>query len=449
MNKAINAREAAILVINKVLREKAYSNIALKQMLEHSSLSRVDKALVTEIVNGTLKNLIKIDYISSQFVKANTKLDKHIEDIIRTGIYQIMYLDRIPDSAVCNEGAHLARKYSNEGAVRFVNGVLRNVSRNKENITYPNKEKQPVLYLSVVYSHPEWIVEKWLKEFGFQFTEKLLHANNQVPSFTIRLNRLKTNKEDLIRILEQEGIEYSEGIYNKEALYIKGTSAIENKASFQQGLYQIQDESSMLAGHILDPKPGDFIVDVCSAPGGKATHAAELMDNKGKIIARDVHQHKLELIQQSCKRLGIGIVETELFNAKELDRKLIGKADKVILDAPCSGLGVLRRKPDLKWKKTPDNFDELTKLQQQIISKAAEYVKSGGILLYSTCTINKSENINVIEAFLKNREDFYLEDISRLVPETLESSTKDKGYVEIFPNIHGIDGFFIARLRRR
>ncbi|MDF2892963.1 MAG: ribosomal small subunit methyltransferase RsmB/transcription antitermination factor NusB [Clostridia bacterium] len=450
MNKIVNAREAAIVIINKVLREKAYSNIALKQVLEQSGLSRVDKALVTEIVNGTLKNLIKLDYIAGQFVKMNkNKLDKHVEDILRTGIYQIMYLDRIPDSAVCNEGSNLARKYSNEGAVRFVNGVLRNVSRNKDTIKFPDKVKQPLLYLSVVYSHPEWIVEKWLGEYGFEFTEQLLNANNQVPHFTVRINRLKTNKEDLVKVLEQEGIEYSEGIYNKEALYIKGTSAIENKASFQQGLYQIQDESSMLAGLALNPQPGDLVLDVCSAPGGKATHAAELMNNNGKIIARDVYQHKLELIQQSCKRLGITIVETEIFDAKELDRKLVGKVDKVLLDAPCSGLGVLRRKPDLKWKKTPDNFDELAKLQQQMLSKAAEYVKPQGVLVYSTCTINKSENIKVVEAFLKSREDFYLEDLSKLLPENLASDTKTTGYVEIFPNIHGIDGFFISRLRRK
>jgi 16S rRNA (cytosine967-C5)-methyltransferase len=450
MEKSVNARETALIILDKVLSEKAYSNLALKQGLEYSNLSRVDKALVTEIVNGTLKNLIKLDYIVSQFVKMNTsKLDKHVENILRTGVYQIMYLDRIPDSAVCNEGSNMARKYSNEGTVKFVNGVLRNVSRNKETLQFPDKAKEPLKYLSVAYSHPLWIVEMWVKDFGFEFTEQLLAANNKVPNFTIRVNKLKTNKENLMKILEQEDIEYGEGLYNKDALYIKGTSAIENKSSFRQGLYQIQDESSMLVGRVLDPKPGDLVLDICSAPGGKATHAAELMEDKGKIIARDVYQHKLDLIQQSCKRLGISIVETEIFDAKELDRKLMGKVDKVLLDAPCSGLGVLRRKPDMKLKKTPDNFDELNKLQQQMINKAAEYVKPQGVLVYSTCTINKIENIKVVEAFLKNREDFYLEDLSSYLPENLEVNTKTKGYVEIFPNIHGIDGFFIARLRRK
>lgn len=450
MEKSVNARETAVLILDKVLGEKAYSNIALKQGLEYSNLSRVDKALVTEIVNGTLKNMIKLDFIIAKFVKMDmSKLDKNVENILRTGVYQIMYLDRVPDSAACNEGSNLARKFSNEGTVKFVNGVLRNVSRNKDTLQFPDKTREPLRYLSITYSHPIWIVEKWLGEFGFEFTEQLLIANNQVPHFTIRVNRLKIDKESLIKILEQEGIEYGDGLYNKEALYIKGTSAIENKSSFRQGLYQIQDESSILVGHVLDPKPGDLVIDICSAPGGKVTHAAELMENKGRIIARDVYQHKLDLIQQNCKRLGITIVETEIFDAKELDRKMVGKADKVLLDAPCSGLGVLRRKPDMKLKKTADNFDELNKLQQQMLSKAAEYVKPKGVLVYSTCTINKSENIKVIESFLKNREDFYMDDISKLLPENLDSNTKTKGYVEIFPNIHGIDGFFIARLRRK
>jgi 16S rRNA (cytosine967-C5)-methyltransferase len=394
--------------------------------------------------------MIKLDFIIAKFVKMDmSKLDKNVENILRTGVYQIMYLDRVPDSAACNEGSNLARKFSNEGTVKFVNGVLRNVSRNKDTLQFPDKTREPLRYLSITYSHPIWIVEKWLSEFGFEFTEQLLIANNQTPHFTIRVNRLKIDKESLIKILEQEGIEYGDGLYNKEALYIKGTSAIESKSSFRQGLYQIQDESSILAGRVLDPKPGDLVMDICSAPGGKVTHAAELMDNKGRIIARDIYQHKLDLIQQNCKRLGITIVETEKFDAKELDRKMVGKADKVLLDAPCSGLGVLRRKPDMKLKKTADNFDELNKLQQQMLSKAAEYVKPKGVLVYSTCTINKSENIKVVEAFLKNREDFYMEDISKLLPENLESNTKTKGYVEIFPNIHGIDGFFIARLRRK
>jgi 16S rRNA (cytosine967-C5)-methyltransferase len=448
MNKIVNAREAAMTIVNKVLRENAYSNLALKQVLEKSTLSRVDKALVTELVNGTLKNLIKIDYIAGQFMKVK-KLDKHIEDIIRIGIYQILYLDRVPDSAVCNEGANLARKYGNEGAVKFVNGVLRNIIRSKDKLVFPDKGKQPVDYLSVTYSHPEWIVRKWLEDYGFEFTEELLSANNQIPPFTIRVNRLKCGKEELIKQLEQEEIEYSSGLYNEEALNIRGTSSIEEKESFQKGLFQIQDESSMLVGRVLDPKPGELIIDVCSAPGGKSTHAAELMQNRGEILARDIHEHKLALIRQSCKRLGIDIVRTELFDAREPDPGLSGKADRVLVDAPCSGLGVLRRRADLKWKKNHDNFEALSKLQLQILSKAAEYVKQKGILVYSTCTVNKSENLKVVESFMKSREDFELEDISPLLPENLAVETKSKGYAEIYPNIHHIDGFFIARLRRR
>lgn len=450
MEKNINARETVLLIIQKVLRENAYSNIALKKGLEQSNLSRVDKALVTEIVNGTLKNLIKIDWIASQFIKINqNKLDKNIQDIIRTGIYQIMYLDRIPDSAVCNEGVNLARKYSNEGAVKFTNGVLRNISRSKADIKYPDKGKEPVKYLSVFYSHPEWIVKKWLEDYGYEFTEQLLSANNEIPNFTIRTNRLKTDREKLKKLLEQEAITCSEGVYNEEALYIKGTSSIDDKQSFKDGLYQIQDESSMLIGHVLDPKPGELIIDVCSAPGGKTTHVAELMNNKGVIIARDIYKHKLDLISQSCSRLGIDIVKTELYNAKDLDETLVNKVDRVMLDVPCSGFGVLRRKPDLRWKKSSDNFEELSKLQLQILETASKYVKPQGVLVYSTCTINKSENIDVVHKFLESNDDYYLEDLTAFLPEKLDSQTKSKGYVEIFPHIHGIDGFFIARLRRR
>jgi 16S rRNA (cytosine967-C5)-methyltransferase len=442
------ARENAVKALNKILREAAYSNIALKNELSNSDLSKIDKALVTEIVNGTLKNLSKIDWIIKQFTN-NKKLDSWIEDIIRCGIYQILFLDRIPDSAVCNESSELARKLGHEGTVKFVNGVLRNISRNKDNIKYPDKEDNLVEYLSVYYSHPSWIVKKFIDDYGAAFTEEMLKANNQTPPFCIRTNSLKIDKNSLKEILEAEGIEVEEGLYNSEALHIRGTSSIEDKESFIKGYYQIQDESSMLVANIMNPKPGDFILDMCSAPGGKATHIAELMNNEGTIIARDIHEHKLRLIKASSKRLGISIIKTQLYNAKELDESLINKVDKVLLDAPCSGLGVIRRKPDLRYKKKQDNFNELTKLQLDILQKAGQYVKPQGILIYSTCTINKDENINVINKFIESNNEFYLESIKDLIPNNLKIENAEKGYLELYPNVNNTDGFFIARLRRK
>ncbi len=448
MKKIDLARDAAVSVVYKVLREGAYSNIAIKQELDKGGMIKLDKALVTEIVNGTLRNLARIDWVKSQFVKKN-KIEPWIEDIIRCGTYQLLFLDRVPDSAVCNESAELARKHGHEGTVKFVNGVLRNISRSKEKLEYPDKEKQSIKFLSVFYSHPEWMVEKWVKDFGRDFTEELLKSNNETPPFTIRCNRLKISKQELLAKLSEENIECQEGTYNAEAIHIRGTSSIEDRASFKNGYYQVQDESSMLVAHVLDPKAGERVLDVCSAPGGKTTHIAELMGNQGEIVARDIHQHKLKLVEENCSRLGVSIVKTELYNAMILDEKSIERFDKVLLDVPCSGLGVLRRKPDLRWKKEQDNFGELAKLQSEMLELASKYVKSGGALIYSTCTINKTENIEVVKKFLSVSQQFQLESIIGQIPENLVCESADKGYLELFPNTHGTDGFFIAKMRKR
>lgn len=447
MKNIDTARDAAVRIVYRVLREGAYSNIAIKQELDEGGLGRLDKALVTEIVNGTLRNLTRIDWIKSQFIKKN-KIEPWIEDIIRCGIYQLLFLDRVPDSAVCNESAELARKHSHEGSVKFVNGVLRNISRNKDKLDYPDKDKEPVKYLSVYYSHPEWMVKKWVKDYGREFTEELLKANNETPQFTIRCNRLKIDKQELMNILSEENIECSDGRYNSEAVYIRGTSAIDDKASFKKGYYQVQDESSMLVAHIVDPKAGERILDMCSAPGGKTTHIGELMGNQGEIVARDIHSHKLKLVEENCGRLGVSIVRAELYNATLLDEGSINKFDKVLLDAPCSGLGVMRRKPDLRWKKEPDNFKELSKLQKEMLQVASQYVKPGGALIYSTCTINKTENIEVVKDFLSNNQKFQLESIKGEIPESLVCDSAHKGYLELFPNTNGTDGFFIAKMKR-
>lgn len=444
------ARQTAVQAVHKILREKGYSNIVLKELLNNSQLSRQDKALVTEIVNGTLKYLLRIDWIFSQFAKiSKKKLSPIIEDIIRCGIYQMFFLDRVPDSAICNESSELARKYGHEGAVKFVNGVLRNIGRNKDNINYPDENKNTVQYLSVFYSHPEWMVKKWLQDYGKDFTKQLLEANNNVPPLTIRTNILKTRVDELEQILTNEGISVEKGKYVQEALHIRGTSSLESIDAFKKGYFQVQDESSMLVGEIINPLEGELVLDICSAPGGKTTHIAELMSNEGRVIARDIHKHKLKLVQNSSKRLGINIIETEIFDGNEIDKNLENKCDKVLIDAPCSGLGVIRRKPDLRYNKQNNDFNKLSELQLKMLENASTYVKKSGTLVYSTCTINKTENINVIEKFLEQNKDFEMEDISSLVPSNINSDTLKKGYMELYPNIHNLDGFFIAKLKKR
>ncbi|MGI5997345.1 MAG: 16S rRNA (cytosine(967)-C(5))-methyltransferase RsmB [Lutispora sp.] len=443
------AREEAYLILNNIITKGAYSNIEIRKKLSKSELDKLDKALVTEIVNGTLRNLIFIDWVINKFSRIKEeRIALNIKNILRCGIYQIMFLDRIPDSAVCNESVELAKKYGNIGSTKFVNGLLRTVARNKDKLGHPDKSNL-VEYLSIKYSHPKWLVELWLNDYGPEFTEELMEGNNKVPPLTIRVNSIKAKKNDVIEALEMAGITYSESLYNKEAINIRGTSAIEDIDIFKKGYFSVQDESSMLVSKIMDPKPGWMIIDVCSAPGGKATHMAELMNNEGLIISRDIHKHKLDLINKTCNRLGIKIIKTQLFDAQKTDENYVGKADGVLVDAPCSGLGLFRRKTDLRWRKRPDDLDELPKLQSRILKSASKYLKPGGVLIYSTCTLNRKENTEVVNDFLANNEDFYLDNIKSLIPENLYAPDGEKGFLELYPNIHKTDGFFISRMIKK
>ena len=443
------AREEAYLILNNIIDKDAYSNIELRRRLNKSNLTKLDKALVTEIVNGTLRNLIYIDWVIKQFSKIKEeKIKSNVKNIIRSGIYQILFLDKIPDSAVCNESVELAKKYDNIGSSKFVNGLLRNVSRNKDNIGYPDKENLEE-YLSIKYSHPKWLMEILIDHYGVDFTEELIKSNNEPPPLTIRVNRLKTHKQEVMDILESYDIKCDDGLFNEEALIIKGTSSIEGIDIFKKGYFSVQDESSMLVSKVMNPKPGWMIMDVCSAPGGKAAHMAELMNNEGKIIARDIYKHKLELINKACERLGIKIVDTQLFDARNLDESYIRKADGVLVDAPCSGLGLLRRKPDLRWKKKPNDMDELHNLQYSILRSSSHYLKKGGVLVYSTCTLNKKENIDIVKRFLGDNEDFCLDSIEGLLPQNIYAPNAKEGYIELYPNIHKTDGFFIARMIKK
>lgn len=443
------AREEAYLILNKIIKNGAYSSIEIRKRLNSSNLERLDKALVTEIVNGTLRNIIYIDWVLKKYSNIREeKISPNIKNILRCGAYQIIFLDKVPDSAVCNESVELAKKHGNIGSSKFVNGLLRNIARNKEEIGYPEKSDF-VEYLSVKYSHPAWLVESWLEDYGAEFSEEMMKKNNQVPPLTIRINRTKTDRQKMYECLEKLDITYTEGLYNEEALNIRGTSSIEDLDIFREGLFAVQDESSMLTSKIMNPIPDSLILDVCSAPGGKAAHMAELMNNKGLIIARDIHQHKLDLINKTCERLGISIVKAELFDALIIEENYIGMADGVLVDAPCSGLGLLRRKPDMRWKRKPADMEELQKLQFEILKNASLYVKSGGTLVYSTCTLNKKENIEIVNKFLSENKDFYFDNIEDLLPRNLFAPNAQEGYLELYPNVHNTDGFFISRMIKR
>ncbi|HOM01701.1 MAG TPA: 16S rRNA (cytosine(967)-C(5))-methyltransferase RsmB [Acetivibrio sp.] len=448
--KVDKPRETALKILYDINEKGAYSNISLNKYLNGFEFESVDRAFITDIVYGTLKWKYTIDYLIEKFSSIKIKkLSPWILNILRMGIYQIIYMDRIPVSAACNESVKLATKYGHAASSKYVNAVLRNIARSKENLPYPDKNKDTAHYLSIKYSHPLWMVKDWLLRFGEEFTEGLLKANNDVARFTVRVNDLKISKEELIDMLTGDGFEVENGKYLDEALIIKNPSAVQKMGAFAKGYFQVQDESSMLVAKVLDPKPGETVLDVCSAPGGKSTHIAQIMKNRGTVISRDIHEHKIKLIEQAKERLGLEIIKIEVFDAAVLDSNLVGKIDRVLVDAPCTGFGIIRRKPDIKWSRNLEDKAEIVSLQEKILSTASEYVKDGGVLVYSTCTIEPEENEKAVEKFVSGNKDFYLEDITDLLPESLRKESASKGYIQLYPNIDGIDGFFIARMRKR
>ncbi|MDR7869891.1 MAG: 16S rRNA (cytosine(967)-C(5))-methyltransferase RsmB [Tissierellaceae bacterium] len=440
-----NPRELALKILLEVNMEKAYSNIQLNKSLNKDMDPR-DENLVREIVYGIIENKMYIDYIISKASKIKLKkIHQSILEILRIGIYQIIFMDKIPNSAAVNESVKLAKKYGHKGTISYVNGILRSITREPDKFTFIDKTDK-VNYISIRYSHPKWMVERWIKEYGFEFTEELCKSNNATPSLNIRVNTLKTNKEDLIALLRNKGIKIRDGLLANECLVIEEAYNITGLDEFKNGLFTIQDESSMLVAQVMDPREGSNVMDVCSAPGGKSTHMAQLMNNKGMIVSRDIFEHKLELIRENAKRLGIDIINVENYDALKRDDNLIDKMDYLLLDAPCSGLGLIRRKPEIKWNRVEEDISILSKLQYDIINIVKDYVKIGGTLVYSTCTIEKDENINLIYKFLKQNPEYKLVNIEDRFDSKGNLNTLQEGFIQLFPHIHNTDGFFIAKM---
>ena len=439
-------REISFNILNDIYIKNSFSNIIINQQLKNETDARKEN-FVREIVYGVLENYIFIDYIISK--ASNIKMKKihpKILIVLRIGIYQLLFMDSIPSRAAINESVNLAKKHGHSGSIGFVNGVLRNIDRNKEKFM-TIAEEDDITRISIKYSHPKWMVKGWVEEHGLEFTEKLCKANNETPKLNIRVNTLKTNKNKLRKSLENYGLIVENGKYAIDSLIIENPSKITELEEFKNGHFFIQDESSTLVGQIIDPKAGSTIIDLCSAPGGKATHLAEKMNNIGRIICKDIFEHKIRLIDENSKRLGIKIIEAGISDALEKDYSLINKGDYVLVDAPCSGLGLIRRKPEIKMNKKEEYIEDLSKIQMTILKNAKAYVKPGGILVYSTCTIEKEENINLIQKFLKKNPEFKLIGIRDKMKNTkdLEESL-DRGYIQLYPHIHNTDGFFISKM---
>lgn len=441
----MNAREIALKIVNNVHISEAYANVSLARELKKHPVSEQDRRFITELAYGTVKAGETLDWILSRYIsRPLKKITPIVQDILRIGIYQLFFMDKVPASAACNQSVELTKKYGHPGTVKFVNAVLRSAVRNPEKAMYPEGEGNWIKHLALTCCHPEWLVKRWIKCYGFESARELCEFNNQNAALSIRTNTLKTDRNTLAEILSKEGVEFSMSDWTPEGIVCTAHPALDNLSSLKDGLFQVQDESSMLVAHVLGPKPGERIIDACSAPGGKTTHIAALMDNCGEILATDIYEHKLQRIQENANRLSIDIIRTELMDAVHIGESYPEYADRVLVDAPCSGLGVLRRKPDARWKKDLRNLKELPILQIRILMSAADAVKPGGILVYSTCTIEEDENQKIVEAFLAERADFTLENTGEYLPYQNKTGTM----IQLLPHTDKVDGFFIARMKR-
>lgn len=447
-----SARSLALEILTKVSTEGAYANILLQKTLSNLSDKR-DRYLTTALVNGTLKHRLTLDYALRKFLnKPLSSLPHEVRGILRCGAFQILFMEKIPVAAAVNEAVELTKKIAPKYS-SLVNVVLRQTAKQGWRIDWPDPLREPVRYLSVRFSHPEWMVRRWYKRWGLEETATLCRLNNEPATTWVRTNRLRTDREHLINILQEDGVIAVAGQRVPESLMIREYDDLTKLRAFQQGLFTVQDESSQLAAYVLNPQAGQKVLDTCAAPGGKTTHIAELMQNRGDILACDIHLHKLSLIRDLAQRLGISIIRTEGKDAQELPESLFGSMNRVLVDAPCSGLGVLRRKADIRWQRTEKEIEGFPALQLAILERAAACVVPGGELLYSTCTIEPEENFEVVKAFRKRQPQFAPVDISKLLPFSLadkrDLGQAAKGMLQLLPQRHAMDGFFLAKFYRK
>lgn len=433
MGQGENSRELILDTLLLIDRDGEYSHIALKQVLDkYQYLDKKERAFITRVVNGTLERMIELDHIIHSFSKVKVnKMKPVIRMILRSGVYQIKYMDAVPDSAVCNESVKLAGKRGFTGLKGFVNGVLRNVSRNLAKVEYPSREKDPEGYLSIRYSLPAWLAAQWISEYGLEKAEEIGEGFFAERPLCVRCNTGRISREELAERLRREGVVVTPDEEVPCALWLQGYDHVAGLPEFREGLFYVQDLSSMRAVLWADPKEGDQVLDVCAAPGGKAIHVAEMLRGTGMVEARDLTDYKIGLLEENIRRAGLANIQAVKWDATLPDPEKEEKMDIVLADLPCSGLGVLGKKPDLRYKMTPEKEEELARLQQKILSVVQAYVKPGGTLVYSTCTIHRAENEENTRWFLENHPKFRLRKERQLLPGA------DRG-----------DGFYIAVMEK-
>ncbi len=445
-NKSVNinpARFRAIKILNRFERSDAYIDVLLNKQLDELE-SREDKGLLVEIVNGVIRWRWRLDWaLVGFYIGDYLKCLNIVKNSMRVALYQIMFLDKIPTYAAVNESVEFVKKIQGDKTASIVNGVLRNIERNLENIRYPKKAEDAVYYYAVTASHPRWTVKKWLDRFGEEQTVKLLEANNRKPDLIARVNTLKSNPEEIRDKLTNLGVEFETSPYDENIIIIKSKGFAPTKQDlFETGKITVQDASAYMAAKLANPQPGDIIADLCSAPGGKAFALADLSNNQAKIIAIDKYKSKLRFIEEGAERLGVSL-ETMKADAAEVEFE--APLDIAFVDAPCSGTGTISKKPDIKWKRDIDDIKIMVNTQRQLLKNAAKLVKVGGVILYSTCSIENEENEENVEWFLKEHPEFEIDKAEKYLPKEVCKN----GFLQTFPHLHKSDGAFAARLVKR
>lgn len=446
------ARESALTILNTLDKKKLTLDTVMNDFNEGKiQLVKRDQSLVNALVYGVIRWRGHLDHIIGHFSKTPLqKISPEILNTLRLGIFQLKFLSRIPESAAVNTSVELAKKNGPVWVVKFVNGVLRNAARGMDTVPFPDASENWTLSVSLNKSFPTWLVQKWVNRFGEQETLHLCDHLNSIPEISVRTNTLKTDRETLAKALTPHVQDLTFTDYSPDGLsFTHPDQAIFHLPPFKEGWFQVQDEAAQLVGQLLSPCPGERILDACSGLGGKTGHLAQLMKNRGEIIALDNDPKKLACLNLDMKRLGVSIVKTQITDLDTaLDTDKMGQFDRILVDAPCSGMGVIRRNPDSKWSLTKNNLNRYKKRQIRFLCAVSELLKPSGILVYAVCSIEPEENEAVIDSFLHKHPDFSIIQDNENVNDKTATLKNSKGYYVSFPHIHRMDGFFMVRLKR-
>lgn len=436
-------RAAALDAIIRI-EQGADTNDAIFDAIKDKNLRPLDVRFLMQLVNGTTKMRRRLDYeIKFYLAKPSQKQPPHLSNILRMGFYQLLFTDKIPEAAAVSESVNLAHRFADPSQAKLVNAVMRSKLREPGKVVFPDKEAEPLRYLTNFYSYPDHFVEYCLKEFGPEKTEVLLASYNKPRRVTYRVNTLNASVEDVTNLLAKSNIPFSKGLYLPEFIHVDSAGLPLERELLQSGKVYVQDESAGFPVRMLNPKPGSEVADLTAAPGGKSTYIAMKMHNKGRLTAVDKSRHRLEILVENAKRLGITIISPVACDMADFHG---GPFDRVLLDPPCTGWGTAAKHADLRWAKSTEDMDTLTKIQTKMIDRAARLVKPGGVLVYSTCTITRAENDQIVEEFLVRNDKFDVESAEKYFPKEL---VNDRGFVKTYPGFDNLDGAFCARLRRK